>query len=98
MTWSASYTSKPILGRIRDVAYLDAVAQCRAKRRCPQRRRWLARGVAAGVVIFLVMNYLVVPLSAAPFRPRFTLHGFAAAFKADKFIENLLVGEEAADS
>jgi len=62
------------------------------------RRRWLARGVAAGVVIFLVMNYLVVPLSAAPFRPRFTLHGFAAAFKADKFIENLLVGEEAADS
>jgi uncharacterized membrane protein YagU involved in acid resistance len=54
------------------------------------RRRWLASGVAAGVVIFLVMNYLVVPLSAAPFRPRFTLHGFAAAFKADKCIENLL--------
>lgn len=54
------------------------------------RRRWLASGFAAGVVIFLVMNYLVVPLSAAPFRPRFTLHGFAAAFKADKLIENLL--------
>jgi hypothetical protein len=43
------------------------------------RRRWLASGVATGVVIFLAVNYLVVPLSAAPFRPRFTLQGFATA-------------------
>ncbi|MGH8280506.1 MAG: hypothetical protein ACRETQ_13235 [Gammaproteobacteria bacterium] len=44
-------------------------------------RRWLASGVIYGVLIYLVMNLVVVPLSAAPFKPQFT---------PDKIIENLL--------
>jgi uncharacterized membrane protein YagU involved in acid resistance len=46
------------------------------------KHRWLPVGLAYGVVIFFVMNYLVVPLSAAPFRGQH--------FTAAKFIENLL--------
>lgn len=34
-------------------------------------RRWIPAGVAYGVVIYLVMNLVVVPLSAAPFHPHF---------------------------
>ena len=45
------------------------------------RRRWLGGGVAYGVVIFLVMNYVVVPLSAWARWPHFT---------PEKFVENLL--------
>lgn len=44
-------------------------------------RRWMAAGVAYGAVIYLVMNFAVVPLSAAPFHPHFT---------AGKVLENLL--------
>ncbi len=54
------------------------------------RRRWRLTGVIAGVVIFFVMNYLVVPLSAAPFRPRMTIHGLLTHFTAYQFIANLL--------
>jgi hypothetical protein len=36
------------------------------------------------------MNYLVVPLSAAPFRPHFGLHELLTAFTPYKFIANLL--------
>ncbi|MGH8397999.1 MAG: hypothetical protein ACRETA_07115 [Gammaproteobacteria bacterium] len=32
-------------------------------------RRWVPIGVGYGVVVFIVMNYVVVPLSAAPFKP-----------------------------
>lgn len=46
------------------------------------RRHWVVAGIAYGVVIFFVMNDVVVPLSAAPFR--------AHHFSAQKFIENLL--------
>jgi FtsH-binding integral membrane protein len=45
------------------------------------RRSWVASGVAYGVVIFFVMNFVVVPLSAA---------GFTIKFSAAKFIENML--------
>ncbi len=45
------------------------------------RRRWIGGGLAYGVVIFLVMNYAVVPLSAWARWPRFT---------AEKFVENML--------
>jgi uncharacterized membrane protein YagU involved in acid resistance len=45
------------------------------------RRSWIASGVAYGVVVFFVMNFVVVPLSAA---------GFAVKFSAAKFIENML--------
>ena len=54
------------------------------------RRRWCLTGVLAGVVIFVIMNYLVVPLSAAPFRPRFALHPLLTAFTPYKFVANLL--------
>jgi len=55
-----------------------------------RRRRWVTTGILAGIVIFAVMNYLVVPLSAAPFRPRLTVHGLLTAFTAGKLIANLL--------
>ena len=55
-----------------------------------RRRRWVSSGILAGIVIFAVMNYLVVPLSAAPFRPPLTVHGLTHAFGATKLVENLL--------
>ena len=36
------------------------------------KRRWIIGGVTGGVVIFLVMNYIVVPLSAWHRQPHFT--------------------------
>jgi hypothetical protein len=36
------------------------------------------------------MNYLVVPLSAAPFRPHFALHPLLTAFTPYKLVANLL--------
>jgi hypothetical protein len=45
------------------------------------RRNWVASGAAYGVVIFFVMNFAVVPLSAA---------GFTIKFSAATFIENML--------
>ena len=54
------------------------------------RRRWIPTGIIAGVIIYFVMTYLVVPLSAAPFRPEFSLDGFIKAFKLAGFLENLL--------
>jgi uncharacterized membrane protein YagU involved in acid resistance len=45
------------------------------------RRRWVAAGLAAGVVIFFVMNYVVLPLSAV---------GHRAHFTPKTFVENLL--------
>jgi uncharacterized membrane protein YagU involved in acid resistance len=45
------------------------------------RRSWVASGVAYGVVVYFVMNYVVVPLSAA---------GFVVKFSAVKFSENML--------
>lgn len=54
------------------------------------RGRWPLTGILAGVVIFVVMNYLVVPLSAAPFRPHFGFHALLHAFTPYKFFANLL--------
>jgi hypothetical protein len=54
------------------------------------RRRWTRTGLVAGVVIFLVMNYLVVPLSAAPFRPHLDLRALLMHFTPYKFVANLL--------
>jgi hypothetical protein len=45
------------------------------------RRRWIAGGLAYGVVIFFVMNYIVLPLSA---------WGKGPGFTAAKFAENLV--------
>jgi hypothetical protein len=54
------------------------------------RRRWWLGGLLAGFIIELVMVYLVVPLSAAPFRMKLSLHDFIAHFHAISFLENLL--------
>jgi hypothetical protein len=45
------------------------------------KRHWLPAGIAYGVVVFFVMNYVVVPLSALKHFPHFT---------AARFIENLI--------
>jgi uncharacterized membrane protein YagU involved in acid resistance len=44
-------------------------------------RRWILFGTLYGVVVFLVMNYIVMPLSAV---------GHVAHFKPASFVENLL--------
>ena len=49
------------------------------------RRRWGWGGALAGAVIFLVMNFLVLPLSAAPV----SLADILASFTARKVLENL---------
>jgi len=41
------------------------------------RRRWIAGGLAYGLVIFFVMNYVVLPLSAWARWPGFTVAKFA---------------------
>jgi uncharacterized membrane protein YagU involved in acid resistance len=45
------------------------------------RRRWMAAGLVYGIVIFFVMNYVVVPLSAV---------GHRFSFTPVKFLENML--------
>ena len=42
------------------------------------KRQWLAAGLAYGVVVFVVMNYVVVPLSAIGRFPHFTALRFLA--------------------
>jgi hypothetical protein len=42
------------------------------------RRRWVVGGLAYGVIVFFVMNYVVVPLSAWATSPHFTAVKFAA--------------------
>ena len=54
------------------------------------RRRWIPMGILAGVITFFVMNYLVVPFSAAPFKPAFTLDALLKVFTPLKFVGNLL--------
>ena len=51
----------------------------------PLRKRWWLGGLLAGVVIFLVMNFIVMPFSAAPV----TLHEVIARFHVVKGAENL---------
>jgi uncharacterized membrane protein YagU involved in acid resistance len=45
-------------------------------------RRWILSGLAYGVIIFFVMNYVVVPLSALKSTPHFTPVKFAANMAA----------------
>ncbi len=40
-------------------------------------RRWILAGIAYGIVVFFVMNYVVVPLSAAAFKVHFSPRSFA---------------------
>jgi uncharacterized membrane protein YagU involved in acid resistance len=41
------------------------------------RRLWIVGGLAYGVAVFFVMNYVVMPLSAWAKRPHFTAESFA---------------------
>jgi uncharacterized membrane protein YagU involved in acid resistance len=50
------------------------------------RRRWWLGGLLAGIVIFLVMNFVVMPFSAAPV----TLHEVIARLRPVKAAENLV--------
>lgn len=50
------------------------------------RERWWLGGILAGLVIYPVMNFIVMPLSAAPV----TLRQIIAHFRPDKGAENLL--------
>jgi hypothetical protein len=40
-------------------------------------RNWIVSGLGYGVIVFFVMNYVVVPLSAYHRLPKFTAAGFA---------------------
>lgn len=54
--------------------------------RMPQlRERWWLGGLLAGVIIYLVMNFLVMPFSAAPV----TLHQLIAHLTLAKVVDNL---------
>ena len=50
------------------------------------RARWWLGGLLAGAVIYLVMNFIVMPFSAAPV----TLHEVIVRFRPQKGAENLL--------
>jgi hypothetical protein len=45
-------------------------------------RRWILSGLVYGVIVFFVMNYVVVPLSALKSTPHFTSVKFAANMAA----------------
>lgn len=61
-------------------------------------RRWVPWGALYGAVVFVVMNFVVVPLSASPFKPHFTVawigenllammvFGWIVAFTANRFL------------
>jgi hypothetical protein len=53
------------------------------------RQRWVLAGLIAGVIIFFVMNYVVVPLSADPLRPKLNLPSLMAVFTPLKFLANM---------
>jgi hypothetical protein len=53
-----------------------------ARRRAALARQWPIWGVIYGVVVFAVMNYGVVPLSALHAAPRFTIYSFIANLAA----------------
>jgi uncharacterized membrane protein YagU involved in acid resistance len=62
-------------------------------------RRWVLGGALYGVIVFIVMNFVVVPLSAAPFRLplkagavsvnllAMMVFGWIVAFTAHRFLE-----------
>jgi uncharacterized membrane protein YagU involved in acid resistance len=53
-----------------------------ARRHIVLTRNWLIWGGAYGVLIFFVMNYVVVPLSALHAKPLFSAYSFIANFAA----------------
>ena len=66
------YALQIVMSLIIAVIYVDA-----ARRLAALRRRWIAAGLAFGVAVFAVMNYVVLPLSAWSRLPHFTVASFA---------------------
>jgi hypothetical protein len=65
------------------IALVAAASYFAARRRIDFiQRHWLASGVVFGMAVYVFMSYLVVPLSAAPFRfpttPESFVRGFAS--------------------
>ncbi len=74
----------PVLGLVLQwiMSLLIAAVYVVAAQRLPLlKRRWIECGLAYGVVVFFVMNYVVVPLSAWQKVPGFTV---------ESFVENLI--------
>jgi hypothetical protein len=57
---------------------IAAIFVCAARYLEVLRRQWLAAGIAFGVPVWLVMNFVVVPLSAWHRMPTITLYGVVA--------------------
>jgi len=53
------------------------------------RARWVACGALFGVLVYLFMNYVVIPLSAAPFRTPLTLSNLAQGFVSHALLVGL---------
>jgi len=80
-------TASALLGLVLQwlMSILIAASYFFGTRRLPRlRNRWIAAGLAYGVVVFLVMNYAVLPLSRV---------GHVAHFTPLTFVENLLAME-----
>jgi uncharacterized membrane protein YagU involved in acid resistance len=56
---------------------IAAVYVMAARRIALLRRNWIVSGVAFGCMVFIVMNYVVVPLSAIGHTPKFSAASFA---------------------
>jgi uncharacterized membrane protein YagU involved in acid resistance len=70
-----------ILGLVLQLAMsvlIAAIYVGAARRLTILKRRWIGAGLAYGVAVYFVMNYVVVPLSAAKFAAKFTVAGFVA--------------------
>lgn len=52
-------------------------------------RSWIRGGVACGIVVFVVMNYIAVPLSAAWPKGSLSLQAVLGRFTVEKFFANL---------
>ena len=61
---------------------IAAIFVLATRRRIERTRNWPTWGIAYGVVIFFVMNYVVVPLSALHATPHFTTYSFIANLAA----------------
>src|SRR6185436_3253237 len=44
------------------------------------RAHWIVGGIAFGILVYLFMNFVVIPLSAAPFGPSWALKSFVQGF------------------
>lgn len=44
------------------------------------RAHWICGGIAFGILVYLFMNFVVIPLSAAPFGPSWAMKSFIQGF------------------